>query len=254
MSDRAEWQPLRDELLRWADAGRKAKLWFRDDDAIEPTAALDQLLALSDRYSVPVALAVIPAYTGEPLAMRLANQKDLTVTVHGWTHHNYAPDETKKQELGPHRPQAIVLEELRRGFDKLKALYPTQFAPMLVPPWNRIDKALLSELAPIGYRAISVYGLAKPDQPITAINTHIDIMDWHGTHGGRAHGELVGYLVRELQNRFDGNDEPIGILTHHLVHDTTAWDFITTLFEETVAHAAIDWRQVGDFFGQLREA
>ncbi len=161
MSDRAEWQPLRDELLRWADAGRKAKLWFRDDDAIEPTAALDQLLALSDRYSVPVALAVIPAYTGEPLAMRLANQKDLTVTVHGWTHHNYAPDETKKQELGPHRPQAIVLEELRRGFDKLKALYPTQFAPMLVPPWNRIDKALLSELAPIGYRAISVYGLAK---------------------------------------------------------------------------------------------
>ncbi|AYG62912.1 polysaccharide deacetylase family protein [Rhizobium jaguaris] len=249
MNDRAEWQPLRDDLQRWADAGRKAKLWFRDDDAIEPTAALNQLLALSDHYSIPMTLAVIPAHTGEPLATRLARQKDLTITVHGWTHRNYAPDETKKQELGAHRPKAIVLDELHKGFDKLKALYPEQFAPMLVPPWNRIDKALLPELAPFGYRAISTYGLAKPGQPITPINTHIDIMDWHGTHGGRPHGELVGYLVRELQNRFDGNDEPIGILTHHLVHDAAAWDFIATLFEETTVHPAVAWRQVGDFIG-----
>ncbi|MDL2401365.1 polysaccharide deacetylase family protein [Rhizobium mayense] len=249
MNDRAEWQPLRNELQRWADAGRKAKLWFRDDDAIEPTAALDQLLALSDRFSIPMALAVIPAHTAKPLANRLASQKGLTITVHGWTHRNYAPDETKKQELGPHRPQEIVLDELHKGFDKLKALYSEQFAPMLVPPWNRIDKALLPELAPLGYRAVSVYGSGKPGQPIALVNTHIDIMDWHGTHGGRPHGELVGYLVRELQNRFKGDDEPIGILTHHLVHDATAWDFVTTLFEETAVHPAVDWRQVGDFMG-----
>ncbi|WP_047458425.1 polysaccharide deacetylase family protein [Rhizobium rhizogenes] len=246
MSDRAEWQPLRDELQRWAEAGRKATLWFRDDDAIEPTVALDQLLALSDRYGVPMALAVIPGPTGKPLADRLARQEALTVTVHGWTHHNYAPDEAKKQELGLHRPQAIVLDELRRGFDKLKDLYPRQFAPMLVPPWNRIDKALLPELAPFGYRAVSVYGLAKP-RPIALVNTHVDIMDWHGTNGGRPHGELVDVLVGELKNRFEGNDEPIGILTHHLVHDALAWDFIDTLFQETARHAAIDWRPVGDF-------
>ncbi|MEZ2218485.1 polysaccharide deacetylase family protein [Rhizobium sp. RCC_161_2] len=246
MSDRAEWQPLRDELQRWAEAGRKAKLWFRDDDAIEPTAALDQLLALSDRYGVPMALAVIPGPTGQPLAERLARQKAVTVTVHGWTHHNYAPDETKKQELGLHRPQAVVLDELRQGFEKLRELYPQQFVPMLVPPWNRIDKALLPELAPFGYRAVSVYGLAKP-RPIALVNTHVDIMDWHGTRGGRPHGELVEVLIGELKNRFGGNDEPIGILTHHLVHDALAWDFIEALFQETSGNAAVDWRPVGDF-------
>ena len=246
MSDRAEWQPLHSELQRWAEAGRKATLWFRDDDAIEPTAALDQLLALSDSYGVPMALAVIPEPTGEPLAERLADQVAVTVTVQGWTHRNYAPDEAKKQELGLHRPQAIVLDELRQGFDKLRDLYPRQFAPMLVPPWNRIDKALLPELAPFGYRAVSVYGLAKP-RPIALINTHVDIMDWHGTRGGRPHEELVKVLVSELKNRFGGNNEPIGILTHHLVHDALAWDFIDTLFQETAGHAAIDWRPVGDF-------
>jgi hypothetical protein len=246
MTNRADWQPLRDELRRWTEAGRKARFWFRDDDAIEPTPALDRLLSLSDRFEVPMALAVIPGPTGEPLAERLADQERVTVTVHGWMHQNYAPDETKKQELGLHRPQAAVLDELHRGFDKLKALYPSQFLAMLVPPWNRIDDALLPDLSPFGYRAVSVFGLAK-QAPITLVNTHIDIMRWHGVRGGLPHAGLIGRLVEELRNRFDGNDEPIGVMTHHLVHDDLAWGFVEALFEETAGHDAIEWRPVGNF-------
>lgn len=246
MSDKAEWQPLRDELRRWSEAGKTAKFWFRDDDAIEPTPALDRLLSLANRFDVPMALAIIPGPTGEALAERLSRENLVTATVHGWTHQNYAPDDTKKQELGLHRPQEIVLEELHRGFDKIKTLYPSQFIPLLVPPWNRIDDAFLPHLAPFGYRAVSVFGLAK-QSPIGLINTHIDIMRWHGARGGLPHGEILGRLVEELQNRFAGNDEPIGIMTHHLVHDDLAWDFVETLFEETASHAAIEWRPVGDF-------
>ncbi|NLR98304.1 polysaccharide deacetylase [Rhizobium sp. P38BS-XIX] len=246
MSDKAEWQPLRDELRRWSEAGKTAKFWFRDDDAIEPTPALDRLLSLANRFDVPMALAIIPGPTGEALAERLSRENLVTATVHGWTHQNYAPDDTKKQELGLHRPQEIVLEELHRGFDKIKALYPSQFIPLLVPPWNRIDDAFLPHLAPFGYRAVSVFGLAK-QSPIGLINTHIDIMRWHGARGGLPHAEILGHLVEELQNRFAGNDEPIGIMTHHLVHDDLAWDFVETLFEETASHAAIEWRPVGDF-------
>lgn len=246
MNDRAEWQPLREELRRWGAAGRKAKLWFRDDDAIEPTPALDRLLSLSNRFDVPMALAIIPAPTGEALAERLAAESRITATVHGWTHRNYAPDDTKKQELGLHRPKAIVLDELHRGFDKLQALYPTQFCPLLVPPWNRIDDGLLPHLEPFGYRAVSVFGLAK-QAPIGLVNTHIDIMRWHGVRGGLPHADVIGRLVEELQNRFDGNDEPIGVMTHHLVHDDLAWDFVEALFAETAGHAAIEWRPVGNF-------
>ncbi|WP_412065519.1 polysaccharide deacetylase family protein [Rhizobium sp. SYY.PMSO] len=249
MSDRAEWQPLRDELRRWSDAGRKAKLWYRDDDAIEPTPALDRLLALSDRFGVPMALAIIPEPTGEALAERLARASHVTATVHGWTHRNHAPDDTKKQELGLHRPQAVVLDELHRGFDKLKALYPRQFVPLLVPPWNRIDDALLPHLEPFGYRAVSVFGLAK-EAPIGLVNTHVDIMRWHGARGGLPHAEIIARLVEELRNRFDGNDEPIGVMTHHLVHDDLAWSFIETLFQETASHAAVEWRPVGSFMDE----
>lgn len=246
MSDRADWQPLRDELQRWSAAGRKVKFWFRDDDAIEPTPALDRLLSLANRFDVPMALAIIPQPTGEALAKRLAGESRVTATVHGWTHQNHAPDDTKKQELGLHRPQAVVLDELHRGFDKLKALYDKQFVPLLVPPWNRIDDALLPHLASFGYRAVSVFGLAE-QAPVGLINTHIDIMRWHGIRGGLPHAEVIGRLVEELRIRFDGHDESIGVMTHHLVHDDLAWDFVETLFEETADHAAIEWRPVDHF-------
>ena len=37
------WQDLRDELDRWAEAGRTATLWWRDDDAVMPGPLLDRL-------------------------------------------------------------------------------------------------------------------------------------------------------------------------------------------------------------------
>lgn len=246
MTDGIAWDPLCRELDRWQAAGRVARFWLRDDDAVEPTPALETLMVLAGENDIPLTLAVIPGLTGEALAARLVEETAITVVVHGWSHTNHAGPEAKKQELGGERPADAVLGELREGFRLLERLHPARFLPMLVPPWNRIDKALLPELAPFGYRAVSVYGLAKP-RPIALVNTHVDIMDWHGTHGGRPHGELVDVLVGELKNRFDGNDEPIGILTHHLVHDALAWSFIDTLFQETAGHAAIDWRPVGDF-------
>ena len=240
MSDRTEWQPLRDELQRWSAAGRKAKLWFRDDDAIEPTPALDRLLSLSDRFDVPMTLAIIPGPSGEQLAERLASEGRVTATVHGWTHQNYAPDDTKKQELGLHRPQTIVLDELHRGFDKIKALYPHQFVPLLVPPWNRIGTAVVSGLPDLGFKALSVFG-AEKSGPLHLLNTHVDLMDWHGTRGGRDHGVLATELAARLKLVFEQGGAT-GFLTHHLVHDEQAWLFLETLLALTKNHAGCRWR------------
>ena len=49
--------------------GIKADLWLRDDDAVEPTSALDTLLDLCRGFSVPVTLAVIPEMTTESLGL-----------------------------------------------------------------------------------------------------------------------------------------------------------------------------------------
>src|SRR4029450_2060394 len=54
------WPDLDAELDAWAKAGRRAPLWWRDDDAARTTPALERLLALHARHGVPLALAVIP--------------------------------------------------------------------------------------------------------------------------------------------------------------------------------------------------
>ncbi len=100
MSESQIWQPLLSELAGWERAGRKADFWLRDDDAVEPTAALDRLLTLTEKYGVPVALAVIPAFTGAALAKRLDEAPHAVVAVHGWSHENHAAAGEKKQELG----------------------------------------------------------------------------------------------------------------------------------------------------------
>jgi peptidoglycan/xylan/chitin deacetylase (PgdA/CDA1 family) len=234
--------PLRAELDRWQAAGKTARFWLRDDDAIEPTPALEKLLGLTGAAGVPLTLAVIPASTGEVLAARLADESHVLVALHGWSHTNHARPDEKKQELGAHRAADVVLGELRDGFEILQRLFGPQFISMLVPPWNRINGALIADLPELGLDVLSVYGAAKAGSPIPLLNTHVDIMNWHGIRGGRPHDELLADVVAELRARFDDDAEPIGILTHHLVHDETAWAFLTDLLAETSTHPAVAWR------------
>lgn len=236
------WQPLREEIMRWEDAGRTAEFWLRDDDAVEPTAALDRLLDLTGDFAVPVTLAVIPATTDGRLGDRLSKAEHAAVAVHGWAHQNHAPKDQKKQELGAHRPRGAVLDELAHGLSQIIRLHGERAVPMLVPPWNRIDAGLIDELGSIGFTALSVYGPPKP-APIRVVNSNVDIMDWHGTRGCRDHALLVQEIVARLQQGYDGG-EPVGLLTHHLVHNEAAWVFLEQLFEVTGRSGACEWLPV----------
>lgn len=233
------WKPLADALELQRDTGRRARFWLRDDDAVEPTPAMDRLLATCEAAHVSVALAVIPQPTGPTLADRLRQAKGVTVAVHGWAHTNHAGASEKKQELGAQRPAGIVLDELREGLAKLTALHGENTLPMLVPPWNRIDPALMPGLAGIGFTALSVFGPPKP-APIPVINTNVDLIDWHGTRGCVDHAVLVRNIVAQLER-----PEPVGLLAHHLVHDEAAWTFLEELFACTRRFDA-EWLSAGE--------
>lgn len=233
-------------LDRRARDGRPARLWWRDDDATEPTAALDRLVALVTTWRVPLALAVIPEPTGPALAERLRAEDLVTVAVHGWAHRNHAPAGEKKAELGAHRPAAAVLAELGDGLAKLRDLYGPRLAPVLVPPWNRIAPEVVAGLPGLGFRAVSTFGQPKP-APLAVINTHVDLIDWHGTRAGRPADALYGDLARALALPGDG---PIGILSHHLAHDAQAWRFLDNLFALTSGHRGCCWAGLDDLIAE----
>lgn len=237
---------LRETLDQLSAEGKTIDLWLRDDDAVEPTPALEKLVRLTERYSVPLTLAIIPEHTGQLLVDYLNDYHHIDITVHGWSHRNYAGPDEKKRELGLHRPKDAVLSELQHGFEKLSNLYPTQFVSMLVPPWNRIDDAIIAGLPDIGYKTLSVFGREKP-ATLPLLNTHIDIMDWHGTGGGRDHDILFAEITERFRSQAQ-NATATGILTHHLVHDDTAWAFLEKLFDLTANHPACRWRASKDMF------
>lgn len=252
------WAELERELDAWDAAGRTATLWWRDDDAIEPGPALDRLLDIAARHGAPIALAVIPADAGPALAQRLAHgDAAVAVLQHGFAHRNHAPPGKKKSELGADRPVDEVLRELSVGQAKLATLFdgtPVSTLPVLVPPWNRIDPALVARLAAIGFTGLSTYN-ARPARcaapGLLQVNTHVDIVDWRGGRGFVGTDAAIGLMIGHLEARRLGGaeaDEPTGLITHHLVHDAACWRFCEQLAARIAGHRAARWLDAATIF------
>lgn len=254
MSTADVFAPLRAELDTLHAEGRRATLWWRDDDAIAPTAALEQLLKLQRAAAVPLALAVVPAKARKDLPHTLSGDA-VAVLQHGYTHENYAPPSDKKWELGVHRPAQVVVGELATGWDTLSTLFGARALPVLVPPWNRIAPYLVPMLPELHYAGLSTFGARDRKHPVRgllAVNTHVDVIDWRGGRGFAGHAAVIaamcGHLALRRTAKADG-DEPTGLLTHHLVHDAATWAFLTDLFAETVDHPAAIWLRAEAVFG-----
>lgn len=228
---------MMDRLRRTLDAralsAQPATLWLRDDDAVMPTPALDRLFDLA-RSGVPLTVAVIPERTGEALAQAVAGVPGIEVAQHGWSHANHARAGEKKQELGAHRPVGAVMDEVSQGFARLAALHGPRFVPLMVPPWNRIAPQVAAALPGAGFRALSVYGPARPG-PLAQVNTQVDLIDWRGSRGGKDAGALEAEIVTALETG------PVGLLTHHMVHDAAAWRFLEALVGATMGHPGCRW-------------
>ncbi|PSC04624.1 glycosyl transferase family 28 [Alsobacter soli] len=248
------WDRLDRALARLHAAGLRLDVWWRDDDCVAPSPALDRLLALSARHSAPVALATIPATVEPALAPILARHRLACVLQHGYAHANHAPPEAKKQELG-YAPTALVVAELEFGRERLEALFGERFLPILVPPWNRIAPDVTRELQRIGVRGLSTFkrresAWAAPG--VYVANTHLDPIDWRGSRGLADVAGLVCSLAAHAADLAEGRADPeeaYGLLTHHLVHDGWIWRFLEDLLGRLAVSPAARFVSAREAFG-----
>lgn len=224
-----DWGPLRRMLGTLRGENHRLAIWWRDDDAVAPSAPLDHLCALSNQLNIPVHIAVIPASATPDLAAFTHDHANLTPLVHGWRHQNNAPLELKKSEFGTLRPDGC--DELRQGQTRMRALFGRSYLPVFVPPWNRLDHSFLPALTDAGYLGVSTFTPrdrrdAAPG--LLQINTHVDPISWRGDRGLKDADALIAQTVDLLRARLNGTQdptEPLGYLTHHLVHTPQVWDF-----------------------------
>lgn len=237
------WQRLQQELERWPEP---ATFWWRDDDAVAPSAALDQLIDITQRQDIDLCLAVIPALCTSALAQRLAAEPRIWVLQHGYDHQPYAAPGERKRELGGPRPRAEILHQLQLGRARLTQQFGAQALDILVPPWNRIDTDLLPLLPALGYRRLSVLG-PRETEPVgpAQINVHIDIIDWRARRFAGTE-QVLNRIIANLEARRLGQvdaSEPCGLMTHHLDHDQECWAFLEQLTRTLSATQLVSWTE-----------
>lgn len=241
------WQWLGRELDAWAKESHAANFWWRDDDATEPSVALDKLAGLSDNLNIPLALAVIPSRLKPELVDFLRNRAQISILQHGYAHENHAVPGQRKLELGGTRATVKLIADLKQGYQTLEQHFAERFDPVLVPPWNRMDSKLLPCLSDIGFSGISTMKVrrnAHPAPGILQVNTHLDPVNWRHTGGFIGVYPAIAILIQHLIAKRTGyrdRDEPTGILTHHLVQNDAVWRFLEDLLKFLSNHSAVSW-------------
>lgn len=249
----ADWPELSRELDAWAEEDLAATFWWRDDDAVEVTPALEKLFRTADEAETPLSLAVIPGALRPDLVSCVNNRTGIHVLQHGYMHVNHAPPGCKASEFGPERSCEGCLKELARGFGLLGGFH--NLLPVLVPPWNRIDGDLVENLPGIGFLGISTFTPRQPERDhseLIYVNTHVDIVDWEKQRQFQGESGVLQQVLDHLtarRNRSADPGEPTGLLTHHLVHEESSWSFIREFLSVTQAHRAVRWLGPVESFG-----
>ncbi|MBF9232002.1 glycosyltransferase [Microvirga alba] len=248
-----DWSQLSQAINRAKDRGCPIGFWWRDDDAVAHTPALERLLGLARRYDAGMALAAIPQALNPSLVQRLETEGNVFALVHGASHANYAPKGEKKAEFGDHRPVEAMADEAGQALQTAKAALGDKLLPVFVPPWNRISTGLVPFLPRKGYQALSTFkdrDTPHPTKNLLQINTHIDPIDWHGSRSLVEPERTVARLAEAVDRRVEGTadrNEPIGVLTHHLIHDDAIWSFCERLMAYFAA-SGIHFLRIDELF------
>ena len=248
----AAWRAFFDELARWRDASRTAEFWWRDDDAARPDLPLSRLIALAQRTSTPLALAVIPMQSEKEIFENIGSI--VSILQHGTDHANRAGPGEKKTEFAAAEPPAAAIVRLAAAREELEALAGNRFLPVLAPPWNRLPEHLVPHLAAAGFRGLSQYGVrsrAEASPGLRQVNTHVDIVAWRSGRGFTGEDDALAAATRHLAAKRAATADPheaTGWLTHHAIHDEAAWAFLERLFETTRHRPAVAWRRAEELF------
>ena len=248
------WKQLIDELNIWHQQGLQASFWWRDDDAVDHTEQLEQLLELQQRFQLPLSLAVIPAGVKSDLATVLAGRTDIHVLQHGYAHDSHATEGQKNLEMGGSIEMSLLQQQLLQGQARLESLFDDQFIKVLVPPWNRIENRVIEMLDTMDFVGVSSMWARKnvfAVKELLQVNTHLDPVAWRDGRGYVGDQQSMDWLVKHLQlrrSRPEVADEPTGILSHHLAQSEKVWQFLDKLFGRLVQHPAVKWVSAFDIW------
>jgi hypothetical protein len=209
--------PLRAAL---DEARAPVDFFLRDDDAGWEDGRLHALLAIVERWAMPIDLAIIPrAITprlAEELALRNAtSEARLGLHQHGFAHANHERS-GRKCEFGPSRERAAQRDDIRAGREQLEAALPGLVQPIFTPPWNRCTSTTGEVLRGLGFQVLSRHSSEAP-LGVRGLAEIPVAVDW--SHAKRAGVRLSLSELGELAAAEVRRGGPVGVNLHHAVMD-----------------------------------
>jgi hypothetical protein len=193
--------------------------WWRDDDAAADDPRLERLLAIAEKHAVPVALAVVPERLEAAAVRRILACPLAQVLQHGLAHQDHRSQDGRKCELVD---RLDLDRRLVAARIMLAERFGDRFAPVLVPPWNRIEPGLRGRLPGLGFIGLSTFAGRRQPPPVPGLNqrdTHVDVIRWQEERRHLDAAEIVAALDM-VAARHAG---PLGLLSHHLVTDASGF-------------------------------
>jgi hypothetical protein len=235
------------ELSHWRRAGRRVQLWWRDDDAQRPTAALARLIETAERHAIPLTLAVVPVGCDPGLAAYLARHPIVSVVQHGLDHRN-GRCPLRPSQFDDAAPVETVAAAIHAGACVLEGFQ--NVLPVYVPPWNVIQSNVRAALEWLSMDGLSAFGETTMAAAPTRIEVHLDLMRWKDQPRFCGQGRFLRRMRRLLRARRRAGQwrEPIGLLTHHLDHDPAAWTFLEGLLAWPRLGDHVQWRSASELF------
>jgi hypothetical protein len=187
---------------------------------------------------------------------------------HGWKHINHG-SRSRPAEFGRERPLTQLLQDAVAA-RKVFVRHFREARPIFVPPFKRISNALTRRLPNIGFAAVSAIpsrlsrGILElrarigsipqfkllPLWATPRIDVHIDLIDWRA-HTAVENRIIARGLAQQLRGRRMAEPgAPIGLLTHHLVHDGPIWRLCDEVLEVLRSHAAVEFLDLADWSSQ----
>ena len=233
------------ELAAWRRAGKPVLLWWRDDDAIDVSPALERLLDLSARHGAPLALAVVPDRLSPELAPLINAHPAVSVLQHGLDHRSRRQEGRQPAQFADDETAADIAAAIAARMRRL-AVFERRM-PVYVPPWNAVQPQLIEALRSAGLKLSAFDGLGESGQ----VDAHLDVLRWGARPRFRGAGRLMNRLARLLAQRRRQQlwDRPVGLLTHHLDQDEPSWRFLDALFLRLGPASGCRWLAADQVFG-----
>lgn len=218
-------------------ASEGTEVFFRADDVGVPGERCREMMTLFRHYSIPLHMAVTPAWLTESrwgLLQEWSGGADIWCWhQHGWRHVNHQKT-GKKGEFGTDRSREAKRADLVKGRDKLNGIMGDDFCPVFTPPWNRFDVETGEILKELDFLAVSrsageMRKVGLPDGlPDIAIN-----VDLH-TRNEADPADGLDAMLNEFARAVETGR--VGVMLHHQRMNEAALAFLDHLLG-TVANS-----------------